>query len=148
MLSNINADKDQLLQVILVGQTGLRDTLRRPELEQFAQRIAVHYHLDPLDARDTNAYIHYRLKQAGATRATIFDDAACQAVYGYSGGVPRIINLICDTALVYGYGEHRSTIDAALVDAVAQDKLKGGLFRAATPLATAPRPKVGVAGTG
>lgn len=129
MLSNINADKDQLFQVILVGQVGLRDTLRRPELEQFAQRIAVHYHLDALDARETRAYILHRLQRAGSANPELFDEAACHAVHRYSGGVPRVINLICDTAMVYGYAEEKATIDVSIIDAVAHDKLAGGLFR-------------------
>jgi type II secretory pathway predicted ATPase ExeA len=132
MLSNINADKDQLLQIILVGQVGLRNTLRRPELEQFAQRIAVHYHLDPLDDQETRAYIWHRLKRAGAANSELFDAAACHSVYRYTGGVPRLINLLCDTAMVYGYAEGKAAIDASIIEAVAHDKLTGGLFRART----------------
>ena len=139
MLSNVNADKDQLLQVLLVGQAGLRETLRRPELEQFAQRIAVHCHLDPLSAQETAAYIRHRLARAGAARSDIFNDAACLAVHRYSGGVPRVINMICDMALVYGYGDHCPSIDPVIVDAVASDRVKGGLLRAAGRLADATR---------
>jgi type II secretory pathway predicted ATPase ExeA len=140
MLSNINADKDQLLQVLLVGQAGLRDTLRRPELEQFAQRIAVHCHLDPLTGQETAAYIRHRLARAGAPAREIFNDASCQAVYRYSGGIPRVINLMCDMALVYGYADRSPCINAAIVDAVAADRLKGGLLRPATHLAHAAHP--------
>ena len=128
MLSNVNADKDQLLQVILVGQAGLRDTLRHPDLEQFAQRIAVDYHLEPLDQEETRIYIHHRLHIAGGSDAELFDDTACEAVYQHSRGVPRLINLLCDTALVYGFAEQKRKIDAQLVNDVATDKHKGGIF--------------------
>jgi general secretion pathway protein A len=127
MLSNVNADKDQALQVILVGQNELRDTLRRPDLVQFAQRISVDYHLQPLSEDETANYIRHRLKVAGG-RPDIFTDVACQAVHRYSNGVPRLINLLCDNALVYGYAEQKQHIDANLVTQVAKDKQKGGIF--------------------
>jgi general secretion pathway protein A len=128
MLSNVNADKDQVLQVILVGQAGLRDTLRRPEMEQFAQRIVVDYHLEPLDRQETHEYIYHRIKVAGADGTQIFNAAACDAVYDHSRGVPRLINLLCDTALVYGFAEQKRSLDARTVDEVARDKQKGGIF--------------------
>jgi general secretion pathway protein A len=128
MLSNVNADKDQVLQVILVGQAGLRDTLRRPEMEQFAQRIAVDYHLEPLDRQETHEYIYHRIKVVGADGTQLFDAAACDAVYDHSRGVPRLINLLCDTALVYGFAEQKKQIDARIVVEVARDKQKGGIF--------------------
>ena len=127
MLSNINTDKDQVLQVFLVGQMGLRDTLRRPELEQFAQRIAVDYHLEGLSSTETREYIHHRLDVAGGNTA-IFEDAACEAIHRHSGGVPRLINLLCDTCLVYGYAEGSQHITAALANDVAHEKQKGGIF--------------------
>lgn len=127
MLSNINADKDQSLQVILVGQRELRDTLQRPDLVQFAQRISVDYHLQPLSGKETAAYIRHRLKVAGGS-PDIFTEAACQAVYLYSNGVPRLINLLCDTVLVYGYAEQQPRIYANLVTDVAREKQQGGIF--------------------
>ncbi|GAO34657.1 general secretion pathway protein [Sulfuricella sp. T08] len=128
MLSNVNADKDQVLQVILVGQAGLRDTLRRPDLEQFAQRIAVDYHLEALNQDETRTYIRHRIKIAGVDNPGLFDDAACDAVYQHSQGVPRLINLLCDTSLVYGFAEQKAKIDAQIVHDVAADKQKGGIF--------------------
>jgi general secretion pathway protein A len=128
MLSNINADKDQVLQVVLVGQAGLRERLRQPELEQFAQRIAVDYHLEPLNLQETHAYIHHRIKVVGGEGMRIFDAGACNAVYEHSRGIPRLINLLCDTALVYGFAEQKPRIDARIVDEVARDKKKGGIF--------------------
>jgi general secretion pathway protein A len=129
MLSNVNADKDQVLQVVLVGQAGLRETLRRPELEQFAQRIAVDYHLEPLDQQETRAYIYHRINIVAGDGTQIFDGAACDAIYEHSRGIPRVINLLCDTALVYGFAEQKRTIDARIVNAVAHDRRKGGIFQ-------------------
>lgn len=128
MLSNVNADKDQVLQVILVGQAGLRDTLRRPDLEQFAQRIAVDYHLEALNQDETRTYIRHRINVAGVDDPELFEDAACEAVYQHSQGVPRLINLLCDTALVYGFAEQKTRVDAQIINDVAADKKKGGIF--------------------
>lgn len=127
MLSNINADKDQALQVILVGQPELRDTLRRPDLIQFAQRVAVDYHLGPLSGKETPGYIRHRLEVAGGN-PELFDEGACAAIHRFSGGVPRLINLLCDTALVYGYAEQLDTINEELVTEVAREKQEGGIF--------------------
>jgi len=127
MLSNINADKDQALQVILVGQRELRETLRRPDLVQFAQRISVDYHLEPLSETDTAGYIRHRLEVAGGN-PDIFTPAACKAIYHFTNGVPRLINLLCDTALVYGYAEQKQRVDARLVADVAREKQQGGIF--------------------
>jgi len=127
MLSNINADKDQVLQIILVGQPGLREHLRDPSLEQFAQRIAVDYHLGPLNAEETRHYIGHRVEVAGG-QAELFSDDACEAVFQHSGGIPRLINILCDTALVYGYAEQRALIDASLIHDVARDKQKGSIL--------------------
>ncbi len=137
MLSNINAEKDQILQIILVGQVGLREHLRDPRLEQFAQRIAVDYHLEALDADETRSYIRHRLEVAGGD-SNLFSEDACAAIYRYSGGVPRLINLLCDTALVYAYAEQSQSIDSPLVDAVAQDKRKGGVLPIRDGSATEP----------
>ena len=128
MLSNVNADKDQVLQVILIGQAQLRDTLRRPELEQFAQRIAVDYHLESLNRQETHEYIYHRIKIARGDGPAIFDAAACDAIYDHSRGVPRLINLLCDTALVYGFAERKREINGRTVEEVARDKKKGGIF--------------------
>lgn len=127
MMSNINADKDQVLQLILVGQPGLRETLRLPELQQFAQRVAVDYTLRPLNLEETWNYIRHRLKLAGGDPA-LFETKACAAVYYYTGGIPRLVNVLCDTALVYGFAEQRRRIDAATVCEVVRDKSRGGIF--------------------
>jgi general secretion pathway protein A len=127
MLSNVNADKDQALQVILVGQNELRDTLKQPDMVQLAQRISVDYHLKPLSRDETANYIRHRIQVAGGN-PNIFSDIACQAVHRYSNGVPRLINLLCDTALVYGYAEQQQQIGANLVVQVAKEKQAGGIF--------------------
>lgn len=121
MLSNVNSEKDQVLQVILAGQPGLRDNLRDPRLEQLAQRISVDYNLEPLNLEETREYILHRLAIAGGS-VGIFDDEACEAVFRYSGGIPRLVNLLCDTALVYGYAEQIPRIGAPLIEDVARDK--------------------------
>jgi type II secretory pathway predicted ATPase ExeA len=119
MLSNVNSEKDFLLQLVMVGQPELLEKLRRPELRQFVQRIGVDYHLSPLDCRDTVEYIRHRLVVAGGDR-DIFDDYACGAVYFYSGGIPRLINVLCDLTLVYGYAEDKSRVDIDTVLEVAK----------------------------
>ncbi len=143
MLSNINADKDQVLQVILVGQPGLRETLRHPGLVQFAQRIAVDYHLGSLDSEETKEYIRHRLTIGGG-RPDIFDNEACNAVFRYSNGTPRLINLLCDSALVYAYAEHRSAVDASVVHAVMRDREShGALLQFASQSPDEPLPAAG-----
>ena len=127
MLSNINADKDQVLQVILVGQPGLRDKLNRPDLEQFAQRIAVDYHIEPLNAEETRNYIRHRLTIAGGD-PELFEKDAALSVYRYSNGIPRLINLLCESALVYGYAEGLTRVSARLVDDVARERSAHGLL--------------------
>lgn len=126
MLSNVNNEKDQLLQVVLVGQPELLDRLRKPELRQFVQRIAVHCHLDPLDPAETAAYIRYRLGLVGGA-PTLFSDEACAAVHFFTGGVPRLINLLCDQAMVYAFSEDRPQITPEIVAEVATDRAQGGL---------------------
>jgi len=129
MLSNINADKDQILQLVLVGQPNLRDMLRLPELEQFAQRIAIDFHLNTLNMQETCEYIRHRLTVAGGD-PNLFETAACVTVFYYTRGVPRLINVLCDTALVCGFAEQREKIDADLIHDVVRDKTIGGILPA------------------
>jgi len=121
MLSNINSEKDLVLQIILIGQNELRTKLQQPELEQFAQRIAIDYHLEALDQEETAAYIRHRAVNSGGSQQ-LFNDAACRLVYQYSDGIPRLINRICDLSLVYGFTESKKFIDADLVEAVTEDQ--------------------------
>ena len=127
LLSNINADEDQLLQMILVGQPELLEKLRRPELVQFAQRISVSYHLAPLSYFETRGYIKHRLLVAQAD-PDLFSEAAIKAVFHFTKGVPRLINSVCDMACVYGYADALSTLDTDIVLAVIQDKKQSGLL--------------------
>jgi general secretion pathway protein A len=106
LLSNINGDKDMLLQVILVGQPELRLQLRDPRLTQFAQRISVEHHLEALSAIETSNYIRHRLHVAGGP-VTLFTNEAIRLAYLHSRGVPRLINRVCDMALVHAFGAQK-----------------------------------------
>jgi len=128
VLSNVNADKHLVLQTVLVGQPELRDLMRMPQLRQFAQRIGADYHIGTLTAAETIDYVRHRLKVAGATRVNIFRTAALQLVHASSRGIPRLVNQLCDTALVYGYAEQRERIDAELMRDVIRDRCEGGIF--------------------
>jgi type II secretory pathway predicted ATPase ExeA len=123
MLSNVNTEKDQLLQVVLAGQPALKETLKLPKLMQFAQRIAVDYHLGPLSVEETCGYIQHRLVTAGAQK-DVFTPAACERIFNYSGGTPRLINLLCETVLVYGFADQQEMIDVELVDEMVQEHMK------------------------
>jgi type II secretory pathway predicted ATPase ExeA len=124
LLSNINAYKHQVVQFILVGQPNLRDHLSRPELHQFAQRIAVDYHLQALDPRETQAYIGHRLLLVGGD-ADLFAPEAVLLVWRHSRGIPRLINILCDTALVYAFSEQTRRIEAPIMKEVLRDKRTG-----------------------
>ncbi len=132
MLSNINADKHQVLQMVLLGQPELRATLRRPELEQFAQRISIDFHLERLNEEETRAYIRHRLEVAGAS-PELFTDEACRVAFILSRGTPRIINRVCDLALVYGFAEQKDRIGADIMREVALDKARVESAGAARP---------------
>ena len=130
MLSNINADQHQVLQLILVGQPQLRDLLQAPQLHQFAQRISSDFHLKPLGERDVVNYISFRLQAVGAPPPprVIFSLEACSKIASASGGIPRMINILCDTALVYGFARGEKTISAKLIDDVIADKQQYSIF--------------------
>jgi general secretion pathway protein A len=121
MLSNLETEKSKLLQIVLVGQPDLRDKLARPELEQLRQRITVSYHLEPLDSDDTARYVNHRLARAALGAPMVFIPAVTDRIHARSGGVPRLINVISDATLVFGYGEEKYEIDAPLVDEVIRD---------------------------
>lgn len=126
MLSNVNNEKDQLLQIVLVGQPELLETLKRHDLRQFAQRISVHCHLDPLEPAETAAYIRHRLGIVGGS-PDLFDDTACAVVHYFSGGVPRLINLLCDQAMVYGFSEDKLRMSVDIITEVVVDRARSGL---------------------
>ncbi len=127
MLSNINANKDQLIQLILIGQPNLKELLRVPELVQFAQRIAVEYHLDRLGLQETWKYIKHRIAVAGGD-PNLFNSSACAAIHYYTQGTPRLINVICDTALVCGFGDGVNIIKAELIHEIVRDRKVSGIL--------------------
>jgi putative secretion ATPase (PEP-CTERM system associated) len=129
LLSNLETEKSKLLQIVLAGQPNLRDTIAAPELEQFRQRIAVSYHLMPLEPADTAAYINFRLEHAALGEPLRFPPDACSLIHQISGGVPRIINVVCDAVLVFGYAEERRSIDRALIDDVISELEETGIVR-------------------
>jgi general secretion pathway protein A len=127
MLSNINVDKHQFLQLILVGQPQLKDMLCRPQLLQFAQRVSSDFHLKPLAQNEVAQYIDFRLVAAGSG-AHLFSDDACAMIAEASRGVPRVINILCDTALVYGFSTQSDRITSDLIRLVIEDKRNFGIF--------------------
>lgn len=131
MFSNINADTDELLQLILVGQPQLCDLVAQPQLVQFAQRIAAEFHLPTMSASDVESYINHRLSVAGASRK-IFTKGACESIHLVSKGTPRLINQICDYALVYAYSYERRDVDAAIIQQVIMDRKIYGVFSSST----------------
>ena len=122
LLTNLETHTQKLLQILLLGQPELRDMLARPDLRQLAQRITARYHLTPLDARGTEAYLRHRWRVAGGTRFP-FTAKAVQRIYARSGGVPRLLNVIAERALLAGYARDAAAIDARLVDAAADEVL-------------------------
>jgi len=128
MLSNLDAGNETLLQIILVGQPTLRDKLHWEGLRQLAQRVAVNYHLGPLEYDETRDYIRYRIERAEGPDPDLFDDAAVEEIYNYSGGIPRLINAICHMCLVYGMADELKKIDRSLVVNVLQERSKWDLL--------------------
>jgi general secretion pathway protein A len=127
MLSNVNTDKQQFLQIILVGQPQLKDLLRAPQLLQFAQRVSSDFHLRPLNANEVSEYIDFRLR-AVDSHSDLFTDDACRIIANTSNGIPRTINILCDTALVYGFAAGAEKITAEIVDKVIENKTQFGVL--------------------
>ena len=123
LLTNLETAKHKLLRIILVGQPELRTLLARPDLRQLAQRITARYHLPPLDRRETAAYIGYRLRVAGG-RDDLFTWGARRVVYRRSGGIPRLINIVCDRALLGAYGRGVRRVNASLARVAACEALQ------------------------
>jgi putative secretion ATPase (PEP-CTERM system associated) len=121
MISNYQLGTQSLLQTFLVGQPEFRDVLRRPEMEQFRQRVVAGCHLGPLDGTDTEAYITHRLKTAGATDRPSFEDGALAAIHQVSLGIPRRVNLLCDRLLLLGFLRDRTHLTVADVHEVATE---------------------------
>jgi general secretion pathway protein A len=132
MLSNLETEKDKLIQIILIGQPQLKTKLEHVKLEQFKQRIAVFYHLNSLNQAETREYIHYRLKLVSPNTENIFSPDAISQIYAHSKGIPRIINITCDSALLSGYVLNTKIITPEIIAEVIKErnfdrKLAGGL---------------------
>ncbi|BBO85851.1 ATPase [Desulfosarcina ovata subsp. sediminis] len=143
MLSNLQTDDHMLIQIMLVGQPELKKRLQMPDFRQLAQRIAVHYHLGPLDLDQTRNYIAYRIDTAGGC-ADLFSPEAIASIHRHAGGIPRTINLLCDSALVYGYAEDLKTIDENVIEKVLADEICLAAVPALPPVAEPTIPGPGV----
>ena len=127
VISNINADKDLVLQLVLVGQPELKDTLSRPDLVQFVQRISAYYHLNPLKLDEARKYIKHRIAVAGLQRNPFRTDAV-DLIYANSAGIPRLINTLCHIALTYCFAEGRKTVTVDVMREILKDREEHGLF--------------------
>lgn len=120
MLTNINSNKDELIQLVLVGQNELREMIKRPELRQLAQRIAASFHLRPLTEKAAHEFIVHRLRVAGGTGEEI-NEKARMLIFEVSQGIPRLINQICDMSLLYAWSAETKVVDSKVVQAVVDD---------------------------
>ena len=136
MLSNLETEKSKLIQIALIGQPNLRVVLGRPEFEQLRQRVTVSYHLKPLDAAETAAYINHRLKHAAIGAPLEFSRDVTDLIHLHSQGVPRKINVIADAVLLFGYGEEQKTITVDLTHTVLEELESTGVIELAHPAAT------------
>jgi general secretion pathway protein A len=123
LLSNINADKHQVLQIILVGQPQLRSMLAHEDFLQFQQRVSIDYHLSALNEDETRAYIFHRTRSAGRKKP-LFSKGASKMIYQASQGIPRVINTICDAALVYGFADQKTLLNSKIISCVLREKAK------------------------
>ncbi len=121
LLSNVNSEKDVILQILLVGQPELREKLLEPNLRQFAQRISVDFHLRPLDSKESHSYVHHRLRVAGGN-PRLFSSEAVELVHQRTQGVPRLMNQLCDFALLYAFADGRNSVDADLISQVIRER--------------------------
>jgi general secretion pathway protein A len=124
LLSNLETDQQKLMQIVLMGQPELRDKLAHPRLRQLRQRITVRYHLQPLNLSETAQYIEHRLRLAGARDRPMFDEPAIREIFRYAGGIPRLINAVCDKSLLAGFVHQTDVIDRRLVR-LAVEELEG-----------------------
>jgi len=121
LLTNLETATEKLLQIVIVGQPELEAKLRRPELRQLNQRITLRARTLPLDLEETRAYIAQRLRLAGANGRNIFSPLAIESVYRFSGGIPRMINILCDHSMIHAFADQQSTIEPNVVEEVAHD---------------------------
>ena len=123
LLTNLETEKRKLLQIVLFGHPELNRKLELESIRQLAQRITFHYHLGPLSRDDLDYYIAHRLRVAGFGGARLFSSGAVARLYGASGGVPRLVNILAHKALMLCYGQGRSRVERAHVLAAARDTL-------------------------
>jgi len=116
LLSNLETDNRKLLQIVLMGQPELRDRLNNPRLKQLRQRITVRYHLWPLSRQEVAHYVRHRLKVSGANGTPCFTGPALWRVHRYSGGIPRLVNAVCDKALLAGFVQQAKKINYRMVN--------------------------------
>jgi len=128
MLSNIETEKHHLIQIILVGQPELKFKLQQSNLKQFAQRVTVHCHLKGLEKDEVSEYIRHRLEVGGGTQLGIFKKETIERIAEYSRGIPRLINVLCDSALVYGFADELKTIDTDILENVYEELKALGTF--------------------
>lgn len=121
LLSGVETTKDKTLRIILAGQPELNDKLNSPELVQLLQRVRLRFHLTPLSKHDMKAYVQHRLEVAGSEGRQIFSDEAIQTIYRYTGGVPRLINTLCDTAMMSAFAIDKDTVDVSEVMAAVEE---------------------------
>ncbi len=121
LISNLETESDKLIQIVLAGQPELQELLAKPELRQLAQRIRVRFHLLPMDFEDSSNYIRHRIKVAGGGGWINFSNAALKAIYGFSKGSPRLINVACDRALLTAYTEDTGEISGKLAAAAIRE---------------------------
>jgi general secretion pathway protein A len=121
MLTNLETFTEKLLQIVLVGQPELETKLKQPQLRQLRQRLTLRAKTHPLTIEETRAYVQQRLRIAGSDGRQIFDGEALSSVHKYSNGIPRVVNLLCEHCLVSAFVDQKSTINEAVVDAVARD---------------------------
>ncbi|MBB6091253.1 type II secretory pathway predicted ATPase ExeA [Povalibacter uvarum] len=139
VLSNVNADRHLVLQTILVGQPELRETLRRTDLRQFAQRIGIDYHLPALTLQEARMYVRHRLKVAGGA-PDLIETEAIDLAWSRGCGIPRLVNQLCETALIHGFADQRSRIDLTLMEQVVEERSAGGIFPGAATALPLPVP--------
>lgn len=121
MLSGIETHKEKVLRIILAGQPELKQTLESPGLKQLLQRVRLRFHIGPLDRRESREYVERRLKIAGRAKNDLFADDSFDVIFRFSGGVPRLINTLCDTALLCAFADEKETLDASDVLTAAEE---------------------------
>ena len=121
MMTNLETFTEKLLQIVLVGQTELEQRLKQPHLRQLRQRLTLRSKTHPLTAEETKSYIQQRLRIAGSNGQELFEPEALNAIYSYSGGIPRVVNLLCEHCLVSAFVDQLKTVNPGIVDAVARD---------------------------